>query len=131
MDFLRPYTSQLLSVLRIVSGLILLERGVAKFLDIKHASVTGMSGAAGAFEVIVGILLVIGLFTRSVALILSAAAAVAYVYAFFPHGVFPIFLNGGELVALYCFVMLYIAAAGGGAWSADKTFLGKEEVGYA
>jgi putative oxidoreductase len=51
--------------------------------------------------------------------------AVAYFYAHFPRGFFPI-LNGGELAALYCFVLLYIAAAGGGAWSIDKTFLGKK-----
>ena len=131
MDFLRPYTSYLLGVLRIVSGLMLLEHGTAKHLNfpagpMNHASVQTMSGAAGILELIGGILLIIGLFTRPVAFILSGMTAVAYFYAHFPRGFFPI-LNGGELAALYCFVLLYIAAAGGGAWSADKAFLGKKD----
>jgi putative oxidoreductase len=131
MDFLRPYTSQLLSVLRFISGLMLLGHGVAKHLNfpvgpMNNGSVYTMSGAAGILELIGGVLLIIGLFTRPVAFILSGMCAVAYFYVAFPKSFFPI-LNGGELAALYCFVMLYIAAAGGGAWSADKAFLGKKD----
>jgi len=131
MDFLRPYTSQLLGVLRIMSGLMLLEHGTGKHLNfpagpMNNASIQTMSGAAGILELIGGILLIIGLFTRPVAFILSGMTAVAYFYVHFPRGFFPI-LNGGELAALYCFVLLYMAAAGGGAWSADKAFLGKKD----
>jgi putative oxidoreductase len=131
MDFLRPYTSQLLSVLRIVSGLLLLEHGTGKYLNfptgpMNNASVNTMGGAAGILEMIGGILLIIGLFTRPVAFILSGMTAVAYFYAHFSRGFFPI-LNGGELAVLYCFVLFYIAAAGGGAWSADKAFLAKKD----
>ncbi|MGB0085815.1 MAG: DoxX family protein [Rhodomicrobiaceae bacterium] len=124
MNFLAPYTAQLLSVLRIMSGLFILEHGTAKYLNfpagpMNHASPMTMSGAAGILELIGGILLVVGLFTRPVAFILSGMTAVAYFYAHAPGGFFPV-LNGGELAALYCFVFLYMAAAGGGAWSIDR-----------
>jgi len=124
MDFLRPYTSQLLSVLRIMSGLLLLQHGTAKYLSIPVGPMNNMnpmtmSGAAGILELIGGVLLIIGLCTRPVAFILSGMCAVAYFYAHAPRGFFPI-LNGGELAALYSFVFLYLSAAGGGAWSVDK-----------
>jgi putative oxidoreductase len=124
MDFLKPYTAQLLSVLRIMSGLLLLQHGTGKYLNfpvgqMNNASPTTMGGAAGLIELVGGILIVIGLFTRPVAFILSGMTAVAYFYAHAPAGFFPI-LNRGELAALYCFVFLYLAAAGGGAWSVDR-----------
>lgn len=124
MTFLRPYTSQLLSLLRIMSGLLLLQHGTTKYLSIpigpmNNASPFSMGGAAGILELIGGVLLVIGLFTRPVAFVLSGTMAVAYFYAHALRGFFPI-LNGGELAALYCFVFLYLAAAGGGAWSVDR-----------
>jgi len=124
MDFLKPYTSQLLSVLRVMSGLLLLQHGTGKYLSIpvgpmNNASPVTMSGTAGILELIGGVLLILGLFTRPVAFILSGMCAVAYFYAHYPRGFFPI-LNGGELAALYSFVFLYLAAAGGGAWSVDK-----------
>ncbi len=128
MDFLRPYRSQLLSVLRIMSGLLLLQHGTTKYLNIpvgpmNNANPATMSGAAGIIELIGGVLLVIGLFTRPVAFILSGMTAVAYFYAHAPRGFYPI-LNGGELAVLYCFVFLYLAAAGGGAWSVDRLWRG-------
>ena len=124
MDFLKPYTAQLLSVLRIMSGLLVLQHGTTKYLSIplgpmNNASPMTMSGAAGLIELIGGVLLVIGLFTRPAAFILSGMTAVAYFYAHAPAGFFPI-LNRGELAALYCFVFLYLAAAGGGVWSLDS-----------
>jgi putative oxidoreductase len=124
MDFLKPYTSQLLSVLRIMSGLLLLQHGTGKYLAIpvgpmNNATPMTMSGAAGVLELIGGVLIILGLFTRPVAFILSGMCAVAYFWAHSPRGFFPI-LNGGELAALYSFVFLYLAAAGGGAWSVDK-----------
>lgn len=130
MDFLRPYESRLLSVLRIMSGLLLLQHGTTKYLNfpagpMNNASPLTMSGFAGILELIGGVLLVIGLFTRPVAFVISGMCAVAYFYAHAPRGFFPI-LNGGELAALYSFVFLYLAAAGGGPWSADKALLEKE-----
>jgi putative oxidoreductase len=124
MAFLDRYTSLLLSVLRIMTGLLLLQHGTTKYLNIpvspmNDASPMTMGGFAGILELVGGVLLILGLFTRPVAFILSGMSAVAYFYAHAPQGFYPI-LNGGELAALYCFVLLYIAAAGGGSLSLDK-----------
>jgi putative oxidoreductase len=124
MDFLRPYTPRLLSVLRIMSGLLLLQHGTTKFLDfpvgpMNNVSPLSMSGVAGLIELAFGVLLVIGLFTRFSAFIASGMTAVAYFYAHAGRGFFPI-LNGGELAVLYSFAFLYLAAAGGGPWSVDS-----------
>lgn len=124
MSFLEPYSAHLLSILRIMSGLFFLQHGTTKYLNFplssfSNASPFTMSGASGLLELVGGTLLVIGLFTRPVAFILSGNMAVAYFYAHFPQSFFPL-LNGGELAALYCFVFLFIAAAGGGAWSVDR-----------
>jgi putative oxidoreductase len=73
-----------------------------------------------------GVLVVLGLFTRPVAFILSGTLAVAYFYAHAPQGFFPI-LNRGELAALYSFVFLFLAAAGGGAWSLDRLWRGEKD----
>lgn len=125
MDLLRPYTAQLLSILRIMSGLLLLQHGTTKFLNfpegpMNNASLFSMSGAAGAIELMFGALLVIGLFTRLSAFICSGMTAVAYFYAHAGQNFFPI-LNRGELAVLYSFVFLYLAAAGGGPWSVDAS----------
>ncbi len=125
MDFLKPYTSQLLSVLRIMSGLLLLQHGTGKYLNIpvgpmNNMNPVTMSGAAGILELVGGALLIIGLFTRPVAFILSGMCPVPSFYAHAPRGFYPI-PNGGELAALYSFVFLFLAAAGGGAWSVDKS----------
>ena len=126
MDFLRPYTQQILSLLRIMSGLLLLQHGTAKYLNfpvhqtMNNASPSSMSGAAGIIELVGGVLLIIGLFTRCMAFVLSGMCAVAYFWAHAGRGFFPL-LNGGELAALYAFVFLYLAAAGGGAWSVDRS----------
>ncbi len=123
MNFLRPYTPQLLSILRIMSGLLLLQHGTTKYLSLPPSQMSNispmtMAGAAGILELIGGVLLVIGLFTRCTAFILSGMCAVAYFYAHAGRGFFPV-LNGGELAVLYSFVFLYLAAAGGGPWSVD------------
>ncbi len=124
MDFLKPYASQILSLFRIMSGLLLLQHGTAKYLAFPATKFAGaspmtMGGAAGVFELVGGALLVLGLFTRPVAFVLSGVMAVAYFYAHAPQGFYPI-LNGGELAALYCFGFLYLAAAGGGSLSIDR-----------
>jgi putative oxidoreductase len=124
MDFLRPYASQLLALLRIMAGLLLLQHGTTKYLNfpvgpMNNASPLTMSGFAGLLELAGGVLLVIGLFTRPAAFVLAGMTAVAYFYAHAPKGFFPI-LNTGELAVLYCFVFLYLAAAGGGGWSLDR-----------
>ncbi len=123
MDFLKPHASRLLSVLRIMAGLLFLQHGTTKYLYFPETQFSGaspftMGGAAGLIELIGGALLVLGLFTRPVAFLASGTMAVAYFVAHAPQGFFPI-LNGGELAALYCFAFLYLAAAGGGAWSLD------------
>jgi putative oxidoreductase len=123
-NFLRPWSAQILSILRIVTGLLLLEHGTTKYLSFPASQMSNISpltmpGAAGVLELIGGALLVIGLFTRPVAFILSGMCAVAYFYAHFPRGFFPL-LNGGELAIVYCFLLLYIATVGGGVWSADR-----------
>jgi putative oxidoreductase len=130
MDFLRPFQPQLLSVLRIMSGLLLLQHGTAKYLSfpvgsMNHASPMTMSGAAGLIELVFGTLLVIGLFTRLAAFICSGMTAVAYFYAHAPAGFFPL-LNRGELAVLYAFVFLYLAAAGAGPWSVDRALRGAD-----
>lgn len=124
MDFLRPYTPQMLSVLRIMSGLLFLQHGTIKYLNIpvgpmNNASPMNMSGAAGIIELVGGVLLVVGLFTRPAAFIASGMCAVAYFYAHAGRSFYPI-LNGGELAVLYTFVFLYLAAAGGGPLSLDR-----------
>lgn len=124
MDFLKPYRGLLLSVLRFMSGLLILQHGTTKYLSIPAGPMNGaspmtMGGFAGVLELVGGVLLVIGLFTRPVAFILSGTMAVAYFYAHAGRDFYPI-LNGGELAALYCFVFLYLAAAGGGPLSVDS-----------
>jgi len=129
MNFLSPYSGTLLSVLRIMSGLLLLQHGTTKYLGIpvgpmNNASPMTMSGVAGVIELVFGALLVVGLFTRLSAFIVSGMTAVAYFYAHAARSFYPI-LNGGELAVLYCFVFLYIAAAGPGPLSIDR-LLGRE-----
>jgi putative oxidoreductase len=124
MNFLEPFSDRLLCVLRVMSGLLFLQHGTTKYLYFPVSQSSGidpftMSGAAGIIELVGAPLIVIGLFTRPVAFLLSGTMAVAYFFSHFPKGFFPL-LNGGELTALYCFVFLFIAAAGGGAWSVDQ-----------
>jgi len=101
MAFLRPFRAQLLSVLRIMTGLLMLEHGTGKYLNfpvgpMNNASPLTPGGAAGLIELVGGVLLTIGLFTRLSAFVLSGTMAVAYLYAHAPRGFYPI-LNQGEL----------------------------------
>lgn len=123
MKFLAPYTDHLLGLLRVMAGLLVLEHGTTKYLSFPVSKYSGvvplsLNGAAGAIELVGGALIVIGLCTRPVAFLISGFTAAAYFMVHFPQGFFPL-LNGGELAILFCFVFLFIAAAGGGKWSVD------------
>lgn len=122
-DRFSAYQPQLLSVLRIVTGLLFVSHGTAKVLGfpaIEGLPPPGLSlaGLSGPLELIFGLLFLIGLFTRPVAFLASGFCAVGYWMVHAGQGAFPI-VNGGETIALYCFVFLYFVAAGPGPWSAD------------
>jgi putative oxidoreductase len=129
-EFARTWSPRMLSVMRIAVALMLLQHGTAKLLGFPKLdwigpdfSLTSPGGIAGFFELIGGALLVLGLFTRPVAFLLSGMMAVAYFMVHAPQGFYPI-VNQGELAVVYCFVFLYLAVAGGGSWSLDAAFRG-------
>jgi putative oxidoreductase len=121
---------RVLSILRIVTGLLYLQHGLNKFFNFPpgpqqrvYNLFTLSPGLAGILEFVGGILLIFGLFTRPVAFILSGQMAVAYFMAHQPRGIYP-YSNGGTLAVLYCFVFLYLFVAGGGEWSLDRLLRG-------
>jgi putative oxidoreductase len=121
---LTTWTPRMLSVLRIITGLLFLEHGTQKLLGFppsEHAgpALFSLIGLQGMLELAGGFLIVIGLFTRPVAFILAGDMAVAYFMAHAPKGFFPS-LNGGQLAILFCFVFLYLVFAGAGPWSVDE-----------
>lgn len=127
-DFLAPYRPQLLSLLRIMTGLLLFQFGVAKILKIPavpmFANPPTLSLVAGGIELVLGALLIVGLFTRLSAFILAGEMAFAYFIGhMFKTGsaVFHPLLNGGTLAAMFCFACLYLASAGPGPWSVDAS----------
>ena len=119
------WSERALGLLRIVTALLFLQHGLAKHFGFPQVAsfdnlkVFSLLGLAGAIEIVGSLLLLLGLFTRPAAFIMSGEMAVAYFMSHAPHGFFPI-LNGGELAVLYCFVFLFIAVAGGGAWSLER-----------
>jgi putative oxidoreductase len=117
----RPY---ILSVLRIVVALLFLEHGLQKYFGFPSAGppMTPLLYVQGAIEIVGGILLLTGAYTRPVAFILAGDMAVAYFMVHFPRSFFPA-TNGGDAAVLYCFVFFYIMFAGGGAWSVDRVAL--------
>jgi putative oxidoreductase len=124
MGFLSTRQPQLLSVLRIVTGLLFLEHGTAKLLHFPHIAMFDgklppLILAAGAIELVGGALVTVGLFTRFAAFIMSGEMAVGYFMAHAPKSFFPV-LNMGEGAVLYCFVFLYLAAAGSGPWALKR-----------
>jgi putative oxidoreductase len=120
----KAWTPRILGILRIVTGFLYLQHGTAKLLGTPHIAMfdglqlVSLLGLAGTLELVGGLLILIGLFTRPAAFILSGEMAVAYFMAHAPHGLLPI-LNQGELAVMYCFVFLYLSVAGGGEFSLD------------
>jgi putative oxidoreductase len=125
-ETLAAYTPRALSVLRIVTGLLIIQHGMGKLLGFPplpayaNVQLMSLSGAAGVIELIGGALLILGLWTQPVAFILSGEMAFAYFIGHFPKGFHPL-INGGTLAALYCFTCLYLSTAGAGPWSLDAS----------
>jgi len=123
-NLLTRWQPQLLALLRIVTALVFMEHGTAKLFHFPVPQpgapdhLPAMLLAAALIEVICGVLITIGLFTRLAAFIAAGEMAVAYFMAHFPKSFWPLVNMGGEAILL-CFVFLYLAAAGAGAWSID------------
>jgi len=125
-DTCAAWAPRVLSILRIVAALLLLQHGLSKFFGFPMPFPTGRTAPemfsllwfAGVIEITGSILLALGLFTRPVAFILAGHLAFVYFIGHFPRGFYPM-NTGGNLPVLYCFVFFYLAFAGGGAWSAD------------
>src|SRR4051812_27616468 len=125
MDFplLSRWQPQLLAVLRIFTGLLFLEHATQKFFAFPAPfpvhPLPPLLVAAGVIELVAGVLVTIGLFTRLAAFVASGEMAVAYFMKHFTKGLWPA-VNNGEAAILFCFIFLYLAAAGAGAWSIDS-----------
>ena len=121
-DFMQPYHSQTYALMRIVAGFLFLWHGSQKLFgfpgEVPEGTPAFIIYVAGSIELIGGILIMIGLFTRWAAFLCSGLMAAAYWMAHGTTGLLPI-LNRGELAALYCFVFLFIASHGAGIWSVD------------
>ena len=120
----QSWSPQLLSVLRIVAGLLFMMHGTMKLLAYPapfpmHLSPFTMLWFAGVLELVGGALVLVGLFTRYAAFIMAGEMAFAYFIGHFPKAFWPV-LNGGDAAVLYCFVFLYLAAAGAGPWSVER-----------
>ena len=128
-ETLAAYTPRALSVLRIITGLLIIQHGMGKLLGFPalpiyaNVQLMSLSGAAGVIELIGGALLILGLWTQPVAFILAGEMAFAYFigHMFKAAPVFHPLLNGGTLAALYCFTCLYLSTAGAGPWSVDAS----------
>ena len=111
-----------LSLMRIVFGLMFMQHGAQKLFAVlgreQPVELISQMGLAGVLEFWGGMLIVLGLFTRPMAFILSGEMAWVYFQAHFPRGWFPI-MNRGEVAVLYCFAFLYLSARGGGSFGLD------------
>ena len=122
----RSWAPQLLSVLRIVAAFLFIQFGTGKLFALPGPLMPGggtvpvgsLPGIAGVLEVVGGTLLLLGLFTRPVAFLVSGEMAIAYFHSHAPSGFWPV-LNGGHPAVLFCFVWLYLSSAGPGPWSLD------------
>jgi putative oxidoreductase len=124
LDRVEKYTPEMLSIVRIMIGLLFLEHGTSKLLGFPPPSngmpaLMTLHGIQGLLELVGGALITMGLFTRPAAFILSGNMAVAYFMSHAPKGFFPM-LNGGDGAILYCFIFLLFFVAGPGRWSVDN-----------
>jgi putative oxidoreductase len=121
LDRWRPYA---LSILRIVVALLFLQHGLSKFFGFPEAGppLAGLIILAAIIETVGSLLLLVGLFTRVAAFVMSGEMAFAYFMVHLPKSFYPA-VNGGSLAVLYCFVFLYLVFAGGGPWSIDRAVL--------
>lgn len=123
-EALAAWKPRALSVLRIITGLMIIEHGMAKLIGFpvvpSFANLQPLSllGAAGFIELIGGALLIVGLWTQPAAFIVCGEMAVAYFMVHAPKSFFPL-INGGTLAIAYCFACLYLSTAGAGPWSLD------------
>jgi putative oxidoreductase len=121
-NLLAKWQPAALGLFRFITGLLLFQYGVAKIFKFPvvpmFADLPPLITAAGTIELVFGALLMIGLFTRIVAFILSGEMAFAYFIGHFPRGFFPL-LNNGTAAILFCFACLYLSTSGGGPWSVD------------
>ncbi len=124
------YAPHLLSILRIVSALVFITYGTAKIfawpgplVPTGPVPLDSRLGMAGLMEIVLGPMLLVGVFTRPIAFVLSGEMAFAYFIRHAPMGFWPL-LNDGVQAVLFCFIFLYIAAAGPGPWSVDKIVRG-------
>ncbi len=122
--FLNAWTPRVLSILRVIAAFLFMLHGTQKMFGFpapphQEFELFTLLGMAGVLEVFGGFLLLIGLFTRPTAFLLSGQMAFAYFMAHAPQSFWPL-LNGGELAAMYSFLFLYFAFAGGGEWSVDR-----------
>jgi putative oxidoreductase len=124
-QILEDWAPRVLSILRIVAGVLFFEHGSQKLFGFPPRlegapgpEIVSLLGAAGIMEIIGGGLLILGLFTRPVAFLAAGEMAVGYWVAHAPKSFFPA-LNGGDAAILYCFIFLYIFFAGPGPWSLD------------
>jgi len=122
LDRVSKYAPEVLSIARIVIGLLFLEHGTSKLLDFPHGPVQPAMGSLiwfqGIIELVGGVLFAIGFMTRPVAFILAGDMAVAYFMAHASKGFYPM-LNGGDAAILYCWVFLIYFVLGAGRWAAD------------
>jgi putative oxidoreductase len=126
---LAQWAPRMLSILRLMTGLLFLEHGTGKLAAFPAAGTPGpalgsLLSLQGAIEIVGGLLIVLGLLTRPVAFILAGDMAVAYFMAHAPRAIYPL-LNGGDAAILYCFIFLFLFCAGGGPWSIDEMRHGK------
>jgi putative oxidoreductase len=126
LNWLSRWQAELRAILRIVVGLLFLEHALIKLFGFPPGGAPGLQDVGtllwigGVVELVTSILVIIGLFTRIAAFVAAGEMAVAYFMFHFPQGFYPA-VNMGEGAILFCFVFLYIAAAGPGAWSIDGT----------
>jgi putative oxidoreductase len=124
LERLTAWAPRALSVLRIITGLMIIQHGMAKLIgfpavpEFANLNPLSLIGAAGFIELIGGALLIIGFLTQPVAFVISGEMAFAYFIAHAPKSFFPL-INDGTLAIIFCFACLYLSTAGAGPWSVD------------